>query len=287
MDPANHHSSAHIQYNPYQYIPRRDLPAFSCSKPREQEEYVIVDREPGEDCIPRYILRKNAPESEEDSHTVLRVTLFDIEDFVSKNEIQRFENLWFAHGNLDFSSEKAWRKAIKDAKITGAYVFKKSPNVHIAVCQKNRQLEHVVDLSRAKQASPLQRKFSLAGDPASFTRNAGGITQGEDDESSVNQGAESDEVEEYEVSRIIDHKDLLGVLYYSVEWKGYPESDATWLTEEELGNAREAIDEYFKALTAETSESGHNWLGDRVTGAATPISDSDRVSMSRQNSNEI
>jgi len=283
MEQGNDDYSAHTEYSPYQYVPRRDLPTSSYSKPLQDEEFTIIDREPGDDCVPRYILRRNTRESDYNSYPLLRVTLFDIEDFVSKREIHRFENSWFAHGNPDFSSQKEWHKAIKSAKATGAYVFKRSPNINVVVYQDKSLLERNSDLTHRTHLSPAQRPFSLPVEITSLPRSTSELSQNKDENSDADQLSEQQGVEEYEVSRVLNHKDVLGVLYYLVTWAGFPENDATWLTEEELVNAREAIDEYFRALTAEASETGHHWLGDRLTGDLATNSEPDRVHVSRQN----
>lgn len=59
--------------------------------------------------------------------------------------------------------------------------------------------------------------------------------------------AEEDEPE-YEVSRIISHHDNENGRYYKVAWVGFPEEESTYLTEAELGGARELLEKYKKMV---------------------------------------
>lgn len=229
------------------YAPRRDLPTLSNSNPLgRREKYTIIDREPGDDCIPRYILRPNSSPSETEVQPLLRVSIFDIDDFVSAMEIQRFENLWYEHRNLDFSSKKDQRKTIERAKMNGAYVFKKSPHVQVIVYQDEKHVARLPTLENS-----VQQVSSVAEGIATTKRTS--ILRDNDMDSHGHEPTIMADPEEYEVSGVIDHKEVLGMLYYLVTWEGYPENDATWLTSEELTNSTEAIDDYFKGITDNAS----------------------------------
>ena len=58
---------------------------------------------------------------------------------------------------------------------------------------------------------------------------------------------ESDEVE-FEVEKIMDHRDVNGKLFYLVKWCGFPSSDNTWEPRDGLVNCQEAINEYHAAV---------------------------------------
>jgi hypothetical protein len=60
--------------------------------------------------------------------------------------------------------------------------------------------------------------------------------------------------EDYEISHIILHDDSRGERYYLVAWKGYGSEDATWLTETELQDAQDALQEYLHMLAAKEIE---------------------------------
>ena len=53
-----------------------------------------------------------------------------------------------------------------------------------------------------------------------------------------------DETEEYEVERILQHRELRGKTQYLVRWKGYDQSEDMWLDEQDLGNAPDLLRDY-------------------------------------------
>ena len=53
-----------------------------------------------------------------------------------------------------------------------------------------------------------------------------------------------DESEEYEVERILQHRELRGKTQYLVRWKGYDQSEDMWLDEQDLGNAPDLLRDY-------------------------------------------
>jgi hypothetical protein len=50
--------------------------------------------------------------------------------------------------------------------------------------------------------------------------------------------------QEYVIERIVKDRVNRGVRQYFVKWEGYPMSENTWQSEEDLGNASELIREY-------------------------------------------
>ena len=91
-------------------------------------------------------------------------------------------------------------------------------------------------------------------------------------------------VEEYEVEAIIDSRLSQGKLQYLVKWKGYPNEEMTWEAEENLGNARDAVEDFHKRRPAaprrirasltfiplvnytETTGAVHDWTKGRSRG---------------------
>ncbi|KAJ1018143.1 hypothetical protein NDA16_005009 [Ustilago loliicola] len=53
--------------------------------------------------------------------------------------------------------------------------------------------------------------------------------------------------DEYEIERIVSHSDgtVDGQLSYYVKWKGYPDSENSWVFESDMGGAQEMIQEYW------------------------------------------
>src|SRR5205814_7631075 len=52
----------------------------------------------------------------------------------------------------------------------------------------------------------------------------------------------------YEVEAIRDHKILRGKNQYLVKWTGWPESDNTWVREDDMEGAKDTIKEYLNSL---------------------------------------
>jgi hypothetical protein len=59
-----------------------------------------------------------------------------------------------------------------------------------------------------------------------------------------------DDDEEYEIEKILDHKDVRGRRKYLVHWLGYPASDDQWVDADDL-HAPELLDPYLAAINAE------------------------------------
>jgi len=52
---------------------------------------------------------------------------------------------------------------------------------------------------------------------------------------------EVEEVEEWEVEKILNKRKIRGVEKYLVQWKGFTAEEDTWERREDLGNAKEAL----------------------------------------------
>ena len=52
--------------------------------------------------------------------------------------------------------------------------------------------------------------------------------------------------EQYEVEAVVDSRRHRGKDQYLVKWKGYPTSENTWQSADDLANAQEALEEYNK-----------------------------------------
>jgi len=58
-------------------------------------------------------------------------------------------------------------------------------------------------------------------------------------------------VEEWKVEKILNKRKIRGVEKYLVCWKGFTVEYNTWEREEDLGNAREAVEEFEKRMSTE------------------------------------
>ncbi|KAH7105944.1 hypothetical protein BKA62DRAFT_346113 [Auriculariales sp. MPI-PUGE-AT-0066] len=71
---------------------------------------------------------------------------------------------------------------------------------------------------------------------------------GADDDKRSNEGSDGGEEEEYEIEKIVDHKVgqyVKGQVAYFVKWKGYPDSDNSFVSKEDAGGAQDMIQEYW------------------------------------------
>ena len=57
---------------------------------------------------------------------------------------------------------------------------------------------------------------------------------------------------EYEIEKVIDMRIVKGNKQFLVKWKGYQDFDNMWIAESEMGNAQEAIAEYYDSLSGKT-----------------------------------
>ena len=82
----------------------------------------------------------------------------------------------------------------------------------------------------------------------------------------------SDE-EEYEIEAILDHRDIRGCREYLVHWLGYPNSDDSWVKEEDL-HVADLIEEYSAAIEEEEQDNeappGDQAKGRRGARATSP-----------------
>jgi len=62
---------------------------------------------------------------------------------------------------------------------------------------------------------------------------------------------EVEEVKEWEIKKILNKRKIRGVDKYLVRWKGFTAEHDTWKKKEDLGNAREALEEFEGRMNAE------------------------------------
>ena len=62
---------------------------------------------------------------------------------------------------------------------------------------------------------------------------------------------EIEEVEEWEVEKILNKKKTRGVEKYLVRWKGFTVEHDTWKRKKDLGNAKEVLEEFKERRDAE------------------------------------
>lgn len=73
------------------------------------------------------------------------------------------------------------------------------------------------------------------------------------DVDAVGQGSDVPE-DEYEIERIVSHSDdtIDGQVSYFVKWKGYPDSENSWVFHSDMGGAQEMIQEYWAKVPKKT-----------------------------------
>lgn len=203
----------------YQYCPRRQLPIPTSSPLQTSERYSILFREPGKDRVPRYVIR-DIQDSSSDS-PLLRVSLFDITDYVSEHQLESFENGRFAASDFDFPSFKTWLRLSRREHMevdsdfaSNVRILARAPNVQVVI--RSEQLPP----SQSEGDESLDIKGSLSPLSAAETPHIAPTVDGDDGK--------------YEVSHILEHKDVLGRRYHLVAWKDLPTEKSTWLTTEEL-----------------------------------------------------
>jgi hypothetical protein len=123
---------ADLQFLKYHYIARQDFPVVGRAEDGSARgdsaaaggRYVIVDREPHADMVPRYIVRRRRPEERNSAppagggrehddgapSSLMRVKLHDIDRVVSVRDLERFENRRFELRVPDSSTLAAWRE---------------------------------------------------------------------------------------------------------------------------------------------------------------------------------
>ena len=62
---------------------------------------------------------------------------------------------------------------------------------------------------------------------------------------------EIEEVEEWEVERILNKRKVRGVVKYLVQWKRFTVEHNSWKKEENLENAKEVVAEFKRRINAE------------------------------------
>jgi hypothetical protein len=212
--PTSGQQSAAIQN---QYCPRRQLPIPTSSPSRKPDKYTILFREPGKDRVPRYVLRDIQDPSLETP--LLRVSLFDITDFVSEHQLEKFENGRFAASDFDFPSFKTWLRLSRREHMeidpdfaSNVRLLARSPNVQVVIRSERIPLSEV--------DGSLDVNGSLSPISAAESPRIAPTVDGDDGK--------------YEVSHILEHKDVLGRRYHLVAWKDLPTEKSTWLTSDEL-----------------------------------------------------
>jgi hypothetical protein len=253
MPPNNAHKVANEQKlttsinasGAWDYCPRRDVPETSTTlsnvSPDPNHNYFIIHREPGDtnNPMPIYTLQ----DSRIRDATYIRVSLIDIEQYVSPRELESYENSRFANNDPEFSSKRAWLEA-KKLNPFSKNLIPKSRTVQVIV--KSRpvfEAEAYEIETYTPEGSPPQQNFMKSPiKPPPFQREGvvdrarhesetpqetdGAIKGGDDEETDTN----------YEVSHILEERDVLGRVYYLVAWKGLPDGHATWLTIDELSD---------------------------------------------------
>jgi hypothetical protein len=293
---------ADLQFLNFHYVPRQDFSGYECvdavlpngiGGAGGRRRYVVVDREPHEDMVPRYILRERRDSDDERPRPgskmdglsndeddawargggapLLRVSLLDVDRFVSARDLERFENRLFELRVPDTSTLAAWRARLRErrekeerrrlareARIAREEREERERERHrvvpspwaegvrvvVVVGEEPRPVEPGEDIKVTEQdamSAPLEAAetdgLDVDGPLATL------LDQAEDGKGSASgDGA----AEEYIISRILNHKDIMGTVHFLCALEGLPDSQAMWMAEDELEDAEDAIGEYFE-----------------------------------------
>jgi hypothetical protein len=316
---------ADLQFLKFHYVPRQDLPALDLADARSANgngagsggRYVIVDREPHADMVPRYILRERResddarppPRGGEDDPEdgdgggadgpradggapLLRVSLLDVDRLVPARDLERFENRLFELRVPDSSTLAAWRARLIERREREERRRRRLAAARERALEEARERERrrvvpgpwaegvrvVVAAGEVPSPPPppppeREEAAGSAGGPREAAAARGALAgaggpprDAAEDGGGGESGASA--AEEYTISRILNHKDIMGTTHLLCAWEGLPESQATWLTEDELEGAEDVVAEYFDRFRrdAEQYASGGEESSDESAG---------------------
>jgi hypothetical protein len=266
-------------FDRYEYIPNRTPPVVTAGlpKPEQPDRYTIQYREEGRDHIPRYVLQdEQAPNG-----PLLRVAVFDITDYVSLHALHAFENTIFEEEVREEPQEPSWEDRYPGLKdlLDAADPTKKKP-----VIKKSPNVEVVIFTGKKSSATPAPMEESTvlpSSTSPTFLSRPETLAKLEDDaiadstlvDTLMAEAAEAEKNDDnpgdaFVVSHILKHKNYLGKRYFQVAWVGIPPENATWLSEDELEGAEDAIKEYFEPGTKmDAMEDFHERSGNDVDGS--------------------
>jgi hypothetical protein len=233
---------------------------------KASERYTIVYRTESRSHIPQYLLEdRRYPNS-----SLLRVSIFDITDYISLSTLHAFENEVFESEEPPESDFVPWDEKypmLRGVLDSAAGIKKpervqipRNPHIEVVIFQKSKARSETPLTMPAKSSSHESLSPTFAFQPKPET-----LAKLEDDtiadsqlvdtliqEAADAEMEEPDELGEYIVAQILDHKNWLGVRHYQVAWMNAKE--VTWVSEEELEGIKGANDGIRRYLKAEETD---------------------------------
>jgi len=142
-----------------------------------------------------------------------------------------------------------WKKGDRVLLSTKDLVFKERPARKLVDRYIGPYtIEEVVSTNAVKLRLPTSMRIHLVVNISRIVRYK---EQVEGQKKEEGKPIEIEEVEEWEIEKILNKRKIRGVDKYLVQWKGFTVEHDTWERKEDLGNAREVLEGFEGRMNAE------------------------------------
>ena len=144
---------------------------------------------------------------------------------------------------------KNWKKGVKVLSTTKDLVFKERPVKKLMERYVGPyMIEEVVSSNAVKLWLPTLMRIHLVVNISQIVQYKKQVKRQKKEEGKP---VEVEGVKEWEVEKILNKKKIRGVEKYLVQWKGFMVEGDTWERKENLKNAKEAVEEFERRMSAE------------------------------------